>query len=336
MPTLLAFGVAVALILFLATRFNVDWGVTWDSVRGMNLWLYLLAMALYYLSFLFRGLRWRMLARNAGVHTAPGARIPTVFQCSRLIVIGWFVNSVTWLRLGDAYRAYAFSEDSRGSFSVCLGTVLAERVLDMAVVFAVLMVSAVFLITARDSAASIYILVAASVMVLGLSAVIVLMKVYGARLARFLPRRLETAYHRFHQGTLGSFKRLPAVGALGLAGWFLEIGRLFFVVHALGLGIELALVPVVALGSAILSTAPTPGGVGFVEPGVTGLLLISLDRHEAVSVAVVDRSITYLSVIVLGGLIFSLRQIGQARQTRLQLASGIPAARQEQEEVGHE
>ena len=321
--TLLAFGVAAALIFFLATRFDVDWGVTWDSVRGMNPWLYLLAMALYYISFVFRGFRWQILARNAGVHTAPGARVPTVFQCSRLIVIGWFVNSITWLRLGDAYRAYAFSEDSRGSFSVSLGTVLAERVIDMAAVFAVLLVSAIFLTTARDSAASGYILIAAFLMVFGLAAVMVLMRAYGTRLARFLPGRLEMAYHRFHQGTLGSFKRLPAVASLGLAGWFMEIGRLFFVVHALGLGIELALVPVVALGSAILSTVPTPGGVGFVEPGVTGLLLISLDRHDAVSVAVVDRSITYLSVIVLGGLIFALRQVGQARQARRELAGGM-------------
>ena len=104
----------------------------------------------------------------------------------------------------------------------------------------------------------------------------------------------------------------------------MEMARLYLVVQALDLSISLALVPVAALGHAILSTVPTPGGVGVVEPGLTGLLLISLERSDAASVVVVDRSITYLSVILVGGLVFLLRQISQARQKRKQaVASGL-------------
>ena len=50
------------------------------------------------------------------------------------------------------------------------------------------------------------------------------------------------------------------------------------------------------------------------EPGVPGLLLLELGRSAAVSVALVDRSITYLSVIVIGGLVFLMRQLGQGRR----------------------
>jgi len=46
-----------------------------------------------------------------------------------------------------------------------------------------------------------------------------------------------------------------------------------------------------------------------VEPGVMGLLLLSLDRTAAASVALVDRSITYISVILVGGLMFLMREI---------------------------
>ena len=148
-PTLLSFGIAVTLIVFLATRFDLDWSATWTSVRSMNPWFYLMAFIMYYLSFAFRGARWRILARNAGVGSSPGTRLPSIPQCSRLIIIGWFVNSIIWLRLGDAYRAYAFSEDSKSSFSRSLGTVLAERVVDMATVFGVLIVSALFLTTTK-------------------------------------------------------------------------------------------------------------------------------------------------------------------------------------------
>ena len=317
-PTLLSFGIALALILLLATRFDLDWSATWETIRGMNPWWYILALLLYYASFLFRGLRWRMLALNAGDTSSPAVRVPSTLQCSRLILIGWFVNAIAGLRLGDAYRPYAFSEDSKGGFTWSLGTVFAERVLDMATIFVILIVSAILLTTTRDSTAPGYILIAAFAMAFALVALILLMRTYGTRLARLLPHRFEAAYHRFHQGTLGSFKQLPILLLLGLAAWILEIARLYFVIQALDLSISLPLVALVALGHAILSTFPTPGGVGAVEPGVTGLLLLSLERTEAVSVTLVDRSITYVSVILFGGLVFLLRQVAQARRSRRQ------------------
>ena len=128
--------------------------------------------------------------------------------------------------------------------------------------------------------------------------------------------RLEQAYHRFHRGTLGSFKQLPVLLVLGLVGWLLEMARLYLVVQALDLQITLPLVPVVALGNAILSTVPTPGGLGAVESGMPALLLLdfNLNLAEAGAVTVVDRSITYASVVVLGGLAFLLRQVLRARR----------------------
>ena len=320
LPTILAFGVAVAFLWFLTTRFDLDWSTTWDNVRGLNPWLYFAAFISYYLSFIFRGHRWHLLAGNARIHASEGVRIPSTSQCSQLILIGWVVNSVTWLRLGDAYRAYSFSEESGGGFSWSLGTVLAERVLDMAVVLALLVVSAVFLSTAWDSSASRYIVIGAAIMSLGLLALTLTMKTYGIRLARFLPGRLEEAYQRFHQGTLDSFRQVPLTLFLGLIGWGLEITRLYLVVQALGLGIDLALVPVAALGNALLSTVPTPGGLGVVEPGLTGLLLLSLESNDALSVVMVDRSITYVSVIVVGGLVFLLRQAVRSRSKRRQVS----------------
>lgn len=315
-PTLLAFGIAAAFIFFLVTRFDLDWSATWKNVRGMNPWLYLLAFLLYYASFIFRGARWRLLAQNAGLQTSPESRLPSSIQSASLIIIGWFVNSITWLRMGDAYRAYAFAEESRGSFSWSLGTILAERVMDMATIFVVLVLSALLLASVADSTTSTNIIIAASLMAFGLLVLTLIMKFYGARLARFLPNRFETSYHRFHQGTLGSFKQLPLLFALGLAGWLMEIARLYFVIEALGLNVSLPLVSIVALGHAILSTVPTPGGLGVVEPGIIGLLSLSLERHDAVSIALVDRSITYVSVVLIGGLIFLIRQATSRRRHR--------------------
>ena len=317
LPTLLSFAVAAAFILFLATGVDLDWGETWDNIRSMDPWLYAVAAVLYYISFIFRGARWRILAINAAARrNGEDVRIPSTLGMSQLILIGWFVNSIAWLRLGDAYRAHAFAEDSNSSFSWSLGTVLAERVLDMVVVAVIMAISVAAVALTIGFSGSKYILIIPLIMVVGAIALVGLMVKFGSRLAGLLPRKIEAAYHRFHEGTIGSFDQLPAVMALGAIGWLLEMGRLYFVLQALGIDIGLPLTAVVALGHAILSTVPTPGGVGAVEPGVTGLLLIKLSRPDAAAAAILDRSITYVSVIAVGGLVFLLRQVIQMRRAR--------------------
>ena len=317
LPTLLSFGIAAAFILFLATGVDLDWGETWDNIRSMDPWLYAVAAVLYYISFIFRGARWRILAINAAARRdGEDIRVPSTLGMSQLILIGWFVNSIAWLRLGDAYRAHAFAEDSNSSFSWSLGTVLAERILDMVAVAVIMAISVAAVALTIGFSGSKYILIIPLIMVVGAIALVGLMVKFGARLAGLLPRRIESAYHRFHEGTLGSFDQLPAVMALGTIGWLLEMGRLYFVLQALGIEIGLPLTAVVALGHAILSTVPTPGGVGAVEPGVTGLLLIKLSRPDAAAAAILDRSITYVSVIAVGGLVFLLRQVMQMRRAK--------------------
>ena len=317
LPTLLSFGIAAAFILFLATGVDLDWGETWDNIRSMDPWLYAVAAVLYYISFIFRGARWRILAINAAARrNGEDIRVPSTLGMSQLILIGWFVNSIAWLRLGDAYRAHAFAEDSNSSFSWSLGTVLAERILDMVAVAVIMAISVAAVALTIGFSSSKYILIIPLIMVVGAIALVGLMVKFGSRLARLLPRRIEAAYHRFHEGTIGSFEQLPAVMALGTIGWLLEMGRLYFVLQALGIEIGLPLTAVVALGHAILSTVPTPGGVGAVEPGVTGLLLLKLSRPDAAAAAILDRSITYVSVIAVGGLVFLLRQVMQMRRAK--------------------
>ncbi len=322
-PTLISFAVAFSLIAFLALRFNIDWRGTWDNIKNANVGFFALALVLYYFSFVFRGLRWRILARNAKIQEVPGAKIPSLLKCSQFILLGWFINTVTWFRLGDAYRAYVFSQESKSGFPRSFGTVLAERVIDMATVFVLLVAGAAFLIlnqgigtssTANWSQLLRGLVVIALVMVAALVVLMILMGRFGIRLSRFLPQRLQLFYERFHHATMGSFKNLPLVFALSAAGWFLEAGRLFYVVRALNLDLSLSLVLFVSITSALLSTVPlTPGGLGFVETGIVGLLVLSLDRHDAISVAILDRSISYLSVVIFGGLLFLVYQIVQAR-----------------------
>ena len=87
----------------------------------------------------------------------------------------------------------------------------------------------------------------------------------------------------------------------------------------MGSDVGFPLILITALGHAILSTVPTPGGIGAVEPGITSLLMIDLTREGAASIAIVDRSVTYLSVLLLGGLAFLVLQASQSRRRKSQV-----------------
>ena len=78
-------------------------------------------------------------------------------------------------------------------------------------------------------------------------------------------------------------------------------------VVSLGFEVPLVLIPIVALSHALLSVVPTPGGIGAVEVGTIGILLITLSNADAISVVLLDRSITFLSVIIVGAIVFVIR-----------------------------
>jgi glycosyltransferase 2 family protein len=91
--------------------------------------------------------------------------------------------------------------------------------------------------------------------------------------------------------------------------WLLEGARLYFVIQALGIpGVDLGISAsvFVALVAALLTAMPlTPAGIGFVEAGIAGALLIyGVPAESAAAVALTDRAISILSVIIIGGVLY--------------------------------
>jgi len=306
LPAIISMVFAALFLVFIVTRFGIDLSSTWDRVAGSNPWYLALAFVVHYTTFFFRGARWRLLLQNT---STPGTEVPGVLYCSELVLLGWFANSVGWLRLGDAYRAYLYRDEQGGSFSRTIGTILAERAMD-AVLVALLMLASVPFLLDRGNSVTWVVLGLAISFVVGLAVMLVAMTWARGLLVRRMPPWLAVRYDRFHEGTMGSFQRLPMATALGLLGWAAEIARLYLVVQALGFDISFALVVFLTLANSLLSLVPTPGGVGAVESGVGGLAvrLSSLSATAAAALVLIDRAITYLSVILIGAVLFVARQ----------------------------
>lgn len=319
LPTLVAITVGAILLGFAMWRiFDVEWDEVWTNIKGVHLGKYLLAAGLYYLSFWFRGVRWKLIARTANIGGDNGKHVPSSITLSGIILMGWFANSVAFLRLGDAYRGWALAKESKSDFPSSLGTVLAERVQDMAAVLILVLGAAIWLTTEGDSKVPGWVVFAAFVLVVGLILGLLIMQMASERLSRRLPDRFEAAYVSFQRGTLSSFsgRAIPPQLVLGIIGWILEIARFYFVADAMNIDISFGIVMFAALANAMLTTIPTPGGFGFVEGGLTGLLILfGLSDNQAISLVAVDRTISWLSVVLFGGILFVVWHAIKAKKT---------------------
>ena len=316
LPTLISLALAAAFLAFLATRLDVDPSAIWQQLRSANPLYLCLAIAVHYTTFLFRGLRWRLLLNNA---RAEGERGAGFLQCSQLVLLGWFANSVAWLRLGDAYRAYLYHEDTRAPFVRTMGTILSERLLDVATIVLLIAISLPFLVGSGAGGAWTVAVTAAAL--LGVLALVLLFiaatRGSGDRLLRhavaWLPLRLSDwlleRYRQFRDGALLSLRRVPLAAAWGLLGWLAEIARLYLVTQALDIQLSPALIVFATLANSLLTLVPTPGGLGAVEAGLAGLLkqLSTLSNPSVAALVVIDRSISYLSVIATGAVLFLVR-----------------------------
>lgn len=311
--TLLSFAVGFGLLVVALQRLNVDLAATWDVLRRANPALYVCALVIYYVAFWFRSLRWRTLLRNVGFRRREGVTLPSLAGLCRILLLSWFVNCLVPAKLGDAYRAYLLKREADVSFSKTIGTVLAERILDLLVLFALLGLAAVLTFGAALPTAVL------SLMELGLALAVVLivalgaMRLLGRHIRGRLPLRLQGKYGLFEEGTLQSFRALPSVTAYTIMIWLLDGVRLYLVMLALGVWRTHAAVPLfIGLAGSLLTTVPiTPAGLGFVESGLVSLLLLAggldliggMTAPVALSIALLDRSITYASLVVFGAIL---------------------------------
>jgi len=323
--TIVPLVIVIVAIVFFIQKLQIDPQKTWMAMKSANVIFLLAAFVIYYLSFPLRALRWRILLENVGYTKANGVELPKFWKLVEIIFISWFANAIVPAKLGDLYRAYLLRQEAGVSATRTFGTVMAERLLDL-IVLLLLFISA--LIVSLHSNLPVYLrggleltLVA---VVLGIAALFI-MRLFPTRIATLVPARFRDYYYHFQEGTLGSFKRIPTLTGLTFGVWACEALRFFCVAMALnliggGLLHMLSASFFIGLGEALLTVVPfTGGGVGLVEAGM--LAMIGLFNHGApnalnlsTAAIVLDRTISLLSIVLFGFIVFMLAFGRQAKK----------------------
>lgn len=310
--TILSFGLGVAILVFFISRFDIDFMAVWAQLQRTDALLFAAAAAAYYSTFAARSIRWQKLLETAMPRGRRKWSMPGIGGLAHILLVSWLVNCVLPAKLGDAYRSYLLKARVGGSFSLTVGTVFAERALDLLTLFGLLILSALFAFGNHLPSASEPVLgfglLLAVLAVVGLLA----MRHFGSWIVALLPGKLKPIYAQLQEGTLGAFSAstFPFLASTSLAVWVLEASRLLLISRAVHLELPLELAFFVALAGSLLTAVPAlPGGLGLVESGTIAVLLwFGIDQNTAVSVAFLDRLISYWSVIIVGAVAYLIPQ----------------------------
>ncbi len=310
--TLFSFVVAGALLAVAWVLADLRLDEIVEKIRAADARLIVIAYGVYALTFPVRTFRWRVLLNNAArrEEVDPHYRLRDLFQ---ILYISWFVNGVVPAKLGDIYRAYMARANYGTSLTRTLGTIFSERVFDVGTLIGMVLVSAALIVRAPETNEDVGRILAISAIgltVLALSVIFLLL--FGTPVFARLPQRAAGVYERFHSGLFDSWtwRTGPLLWFASVLIWSLEILRLALVMRALGLIREPAETVFVGVAGYLLLAVPTPGGLGAVEGGLLGLMgLIGVVTVLAGTVVILDRMISYWSVMLTGGLLFVMTRL---------------------------
>jgi hypothetical protein len=291
-------GIAIAVLVT-----NIDIGETAETLSQTNLWFVAATMLLVPAQVLLRTLRWRLLLPPK----ADGHR-PSVGRVMPVLLVGYLGNLILPGRLGEPARAYLLARREQLGFAVVLGSVLLERVIDLA------SLAVVGVWAALQSGAPEWLVRGMTIVaVIGFALIVVLVASGISRSVRLMARLLGTRAVRLRAATDQAIKFGegangggwgPLAGALVLSTitWFFVAGTYWLSAQALGIDIRISasmLVAAVAtLGTAIPSA---PANIGTYEAAtVIVLTALGVPAHEALAMALLTHAIVTVPFAIMG------------------------------------
>jgi uncharacterized membrane protein YbhN (UPF0104 family) len=251
----------------------------WGALAG--------AIGLYGVATLVRGERWRALLCAEQAH-------PTRADAHGLNVVGYAANNVLPARAGDAVRVFLMAPRAGTSKKAVLGTLLAERLLDIAVILTLFVVVGYGLLGEAGAGEIQWLALA--------TAAVVAVAVAGVLLVRRHER-----LHRLVAPVLSSTLQLRVRHGLVLLGatvvvWALEAGVWMSAGAAAGFPMDpIEGCYIVALASVFALIPSGPGYAGTQDAAaVTGILALGGTEQQALTYLILVRFVIAVPITVAG------------------------------------
>jgi uncharacterized membrane protein YbhN (UPF0104 family) len=293
-------GLCISAICLVVVFARLDFAAFWQQLAGLRLLPLAAFVAIQLVEMGIRALRWRGLVE--AVAERPG--FPATF---RAYAAGYLFNSTLPARLGEYARAAMLARHGSFRASLLLGTVVVERLQDLAILSVIVVGSAALL------APPVWIYRAAG-MGMGVFLTGSLGLLLIGRLGRERLLRLEV-FENFRRG-FDSIRDLRATVqslSVAAAAWIADAVALATVLFAFDIDIgipgTLLVMAIVSLGMAIPAG---PAGVGTQQVAfIAALSLFGIPEPHALAVSVVVQGLTVSLFASTGAISLSLEELSR-------------------------
>jgi glycosyltransferase 2 family protein len=318
------FAIIQALVSLVALAAVIWWASHQDSPHiptdGEAIAWLVAAVGLYTLATLVRAERWHQILEATGVHAR---RV----DCYALTTVGYMGNNVLPARAGEALRVVLLSQRSDGRKRTLLGSVVAERLLD------VIALAAIFVVVVYGVLSSTVLPTDRPLLVAGIGVLLVL---FAAAAAWALRRHhvLERAREWLRPLADAPRALVGREGAVLLAAtfvlWAFEAAVYLAVAKSVDLGISATgALYLVALTNFVAALPAAPGSIGTFDAAVAfGAGRLGASGSAAVSYLLLLRFVLYVPITVVGFVVLVARYGGWSRlRSAVRLETGAEASR---------
>jgi glycosyltransferase 2 family protein len=276
----------------------------------------LAGVGLYVLATLIRAERWHAILANTGVHAR---RV----DCYSLTTVGYMGNNVLPARAGEALRVVLLSQRSDGSKRTLLGSVVAERMLDVIALVTIFVLTVYGVLSAKVLPTDRPILVAGICFLLligAAAAVWVLREHHVFERARDWLRPLADAPRALVS------RRGIALLAATFVLWSVEASVYWTVARALDMEISISgSLYLVSLTNFVAALPAAPGSIGTFDAAVIfGAQALDATKSAALSYVILLRFVLYVPITLFGLVMLVTRYGGWSR---LRSATRLEASR---------
>lgn len=294
-------GALISVGALVAVGLRTEWGNLRTALYGGNYWMLAPFVVIETLSLWTRGMRWRVLLQNQ----VTGQRLFWITN------IGYFVNNVLPWRMGEVARMVLVTRNSSVTGMQAVSTAALERVLDLLIVIAMLLL--VLPRVPEDTGFAAIATQTAAVLLLGLMALYMIagfrvrvVRATGSVFRAINPVLAEAITARI-DSFLGHVKAVDArLLCLGLvwtaASWSMSAAAVYVLLIGFAPSAELwagvLATSILALGLAVPSV---PAGVGVWEASIVFALgLCGITSESALVFAVVMHATIFCKMALLG------------------------------------
>jgi uncharacterized protein (TIRG00374 family) len=318
------FALIQALVSLVALGAVIWWAVHQEapelpSGAGDIAWLGA-ALGLYAVATLMRGERWHNILALTGIKARRS-------DCYALTTVGYMGNNVLPARAGEALRVVLLSGRSGASKRTLLGSVVAERMLD------VIALATIFVVVVYGVLSSTVLPTDRPLLVAGMG---VLLALLGALTVWLLRRHHVLERARDWLRPLADAPRalLRREGLVLLAGtfvlWAFEAGVYLAVAKSVDLGISATgALYLVALTNFVAALPAAPGSIGTFDAAVAfGAGRLGASGSASLSYLILLRFVLYVPITVVGFVVLVTRYGGWSRlRSAVRLDAGAEASR---------